>query len=309
MARSPTVFKRSANLLLDHIATSVAVGDALPTEHRMAEIAEGSRTAVRSALAYFHERGLILSLKERRVQRKPVQDDYFAVADLQSGADRVRQVLMELIYHGDLPPGAEFSEAELSRAAGVSTISVREFLIEFSRYGLIRKKARGGWRLCAFDRAFALEVAEVREMFELAAIERFGRLAADDPAFDTLGQLIARHERLGSVMPARHRDFPALDREFHTFLIGLLNNRFAQGFYDIVSLVFHYHYQWEKGSEQARNQYAVHEHLDILRALARRDIPAALACMRTHLGSARSTLLQAIHSREQASYENSQLPQ
>jgi DNA-binding GntR family transcriptional regulator len=297
MARSPTVFKRSANLLLDHFAAAVAVGDALPTEHRMAELGEGSRTSVRSALAYFHERGLIGSLKERRLLRKPVLDDYFAVADLQSGADRVRQVLMELIYHGDLPPGAEFTEVDLSRAAGVSTITVREFLIEFSRYGLIRKKAHGGWHLCAFDRAFALEVAEVRQMFELAAIERFGTLPAGDPAYSTVSQLIARHEALGSVMPARHRDFPALDREFHTFLIGLLNNRFAQGFYDIVSLVFHYHYQWDKRSEEARNQYAAHEHLDILRALQRGDIAAALAAMRTHLGSARSTLLQSIQGR------------
>jgi DNA-binding GntR family transcriptional regulator len=99
-------------------------------------------------------------------------------------------------------------------------------------------------------------------------------------------------------MPARHKDFPALDRDFHTFLIGLLNNRFAQGFYDIVSLVFHYHYQWDKGSEMARNQYAAHEHLDILRALSRRDIGGALDAMRIHLNSARSTLLQSIRTKE-----------
>jgi DNA-binding GntR family transcriptional regulator len=300
MARPPTVFRRSANLLLDHIASAVAIGEALPTEQQMAALGEGSRTAIRSALAYFHERRLIGDLKERRLLRKPAPDDYFDVAELQSGAERVRQVLMERIYHSDLPPGAEFSEVELARAAGVSTISVREFLIDFSRYGLIERKPHGGWRLCAFDRSFAMEVADVRQMFELAAIERFAMLAAGDPAFAALEQLITRHEQLGSVMPARHKDFPALDRDFHTFLIGLLNNRFAQGFFDIVSLVFHYHYQWDKGEEMARNQYAVHEHLDILRALARRDIAAALEGMRIHLNSSRSTLLQSIRTRERA---------
>ena len=298
MSRPPTVFKRCANQLLTHIASHGAIGETLPTEQQMADLVGGSRTAIRRTLVYFHTQGLINGMKERRLLRKPVRGDYFDIADLQSGTERVRQVLMDRIYHSDLPPGAEFAEAELARAAGVSTISVREFLIEFSRYGLIEKKPHGGWRLCAFDRSFAMEVADVRQMFELAAIERFGALAPDDPAFAVLDDLIARHEQLGSLMPARHKDFPALDRDFHTFLIELLDNRFAQGFFDIVSLVFHYHYQWDKGTEMARNQYAAHEHLDILRALARRDIAAALDAMRVHLNSAGSTLLQSIRSQE-----------
>ena len=298
MSRSPTIFKRSANALLDYIASAVAIGDLLPTEQQMSALVDGSRTAVRSVLVYFDQQDLISDLKERRLLRKPLREDYFDIADLQSGGERVRQVLMDRIYHSDLPPGAEFSEAELSRAAGVSTVSVREFLIEFSRYGLIEKKPHGGWRLCAFDQSFAMEVADVREMFELRAVERFGTLAPTDPAFAALDVLIARHEQLGSVMQACHKDFPALDRDFHTFLIGLLNNRFAQDFYDIVSLVFHYHYQWDKGAEMARNQYAAQEHLAILRALARRDIGGALDAMRIHLSSSRSTLLQSTRTKE-----------
>jgi DNA-binding GntR family transcriptional regulator len=205
---------------------------------------------------------------------------------------------MERIYHSDMPPGAEFSETELARAAGTSTISVREFLIGFSHSGLIEKKPRGGWRLCAFDRSFAMELADVRQMFEFSAIDRFASLTPDDPAFTELEQLIARHERLGSVMPTHHKDFPSLDRDFHAFLIGRLDNRFAEDFYNLVSLVFHYHYQWDKAEEMVRNEYAVHEHLDILRALARRDVASAREAMRIHLNSARSTLLQSIRVRE-----------
>ena len=302
MARPPIVFKRSANLLLQYIASNVAIGASLPAEQQMADLGEGSRTSVRSALAHFHARGLISDLKDRRLLRKPKNADYFDIAELKTGADRIREVLMERIYQSDLPPGAEFSEAELARAAEASTVSVREFLIGFARSGLIEKKPRGGWRLCAFDRSFAMELADVRQMFEFAAVEHFAELAPGDPAFARLDELIARHEQLGSVMPARHHDFPALDREFHTFLIGLLNNRFAQDFYDIVSLVFHYHYQWDKGEERARNQYAVNEHLDILQALARRDVAGALAAMRIHLNSSRSTLLQSIRTKEKKAH-------
>lgn len=297
MSKLPTTTRRSINLLLEHAAGHLKVGDALPTEVRMTEIVESSRTAVRSALAYFVERGLIADMKARYLLRKPKRDDYFDVSELHSATEQLQQVLMDRIYQRDLPPGAEFSEAELSRAAGVSTIAVREFLIGFSRNGLIEKNPRGGWRLCAFDTAYAEELGEVREMFELKAIERIATLAADDPAFVRLRELLARHEALESAPAASQVDFPALDREFHTFLIGLLNNRFARNLNDVVSLVFHYHYQWDKRDEIPRNQYALQEHLAILRPLTRGDAATALAAMRTHLRSARSTMLHSLRSR------------
>jgi DNA-binding GntR family transcriptional regulator len=274
------------------------VGDALPTEVKMTEIAEASRTAVRSALAYFVERGLIAGMKDRHLLRKPRPDDWFDEADLQSSTAHLHEVLMDRIYQRDLPPGAEFTEAELSRAAGVSTIAVREFLIGFSRNGLIEKNPKGGWRLCAFDTKYAEELGEAREMFELKAIERIATLAPNDPVFARLEELLARHEALAAAPPSSHADFPTLDREFHSFLIGLLDNRFAENLNDVVSMVFHYHYQWDKRDEAPRNQYALQEHLAILRPLTKGDVPAALAAMRTHLRSSRTTMLNSLRNRE-----------
>lgn len=299
MSKLPTTTRRSINLLLEHADQHLNVGDPLATEVRMTEISESSRTAVRSALAYFVERGLIAGMKERFLLRKPQPDDYFAVSELHSATEQLQQVMMERIYQRDLPPGAEFTEAELSRAAGVSTIAVREFLIGFSRNGLIEKNPRGGWRLCAFDTTYAQELAEVREMFELKAIERVATLAPGDPVFGRLRELLAQHEALGRLPAASHAEFPALDREFHTFLIGLLNNRFAENLNDVVSMVFHYHYMWDKRDELPRNQHALQEHLAILRPLAAGDVSAALAAMRTHLGSSRSTMLNSLRYREQ----------
>lgn len=298
MAKLPTTARRSTNLLLRYIAGHLEVGDPLPTELRMAELGQGSRTAVRSALAHLVERGLIKGMKERHLVRKPVHEDYFDVSELHSNTENLQQVFMERIYQRDLPPGAEFSEAELSRLSGTSTTAVREFLIAFSRHGLIEKNPRGGWRLCAFDPAYAEELAEAREMFELKAIEKIGRLAPDDPAFARLAALLERHEALAAAPRSSEADFPALDREFHGFLIGVLQNRFAEGLNDVVSLVFHYHYQWDKRDEIPRNRHALQEHLAILRALIARDAPAALAAMRAHLNSAHTTMLNSIGKRE-----------
>jgi DNA-binding GntR family transcriptional regulator len=298
MAKLPITTRRSINLLLDHAANHLAVGDPLPTEMRMAEIAASSRTAVRSALAHLAGHGLIEGMKQRHLLRKPRPEDYFDVAELHSATEQLQQVLMERIYERDLPPGAEFTEVELSRAAGVSTIAVREFLIGFSRNGMIEKNPRGGWRLCAFDTKYAEELGEVREMFELRAIECIGEMAPDDPAFARLRELLARHEALGREPAESHSEFPALDREFHTFLIGLLDNRFAKNLNDVVAMVYHYHYQWDKRDEIPRNQYALQEHLAILRPLVDGDAAAAQAAMRAHLRSARSTMLSALRKRD-----------
>jgi DNA-binding FadR family transcriptional regulator len=48
MAKLPITTRRSINLLLDYAAKHMKVGDPLPTEMRMTEIVESSRTAVRS---------------------------------------------------------------------------------------------------------------------------------------------------------------------------------------------------------------------------------------------------------------------
>jgi DNA-binding GntR family transcriptional regulator len=294
MSRPSTIAKRTSNLLLEYIARNMAVGDTLPAEQFMTTVCQASRTAVRRAIVHLYARHLINGLNDRQLLRMPIPGDYFDESELQSGSERIEQTLMEKVLHGDLQPGAEFSEVELARESGASTVSVREFLIGFSRYGLIEKKPRGGWRLCAFDPSFARELADMRQMFEFAAVERFCSLPPDDPMHEELARLIAKHERLKPRMGTRYGEFPALDREFHTFLIGLLNNRFAQGFYDIVSFVFHYHYQWEKSGERERNTYALAEHLAVLHALSERDRDKALLLMRRHLDTSRKTLFDSI---------------
>lgn len=300
MPKPPIVFKRTSNHLLQYVADHVAVGALLPSENALAASCGVSRTAVRRALLYLYSQRVINGMQSRSLLRKPIASDYFNMEELQSGSQRVQQVLMERVFIKDMPPGAEFSETELAREAGASTGSVREFLIGFSRYGLIEKKPRGGWRLCAFDLAFARELADMREMFEVAAIRRFLALAEDDPAWTELRRLIARHEQLRPKMATRYSEFPGLDREFHTLLIGILHNRFAQSFYDVVSFVFHYHYQWDKKDEMSRNTFALEEHLDILHALAERD-GRALDKIHQHLASSRRTLMNAIAQREQHS--------
>ena len=92
---------------------------------------------------------------------------------------------------------------------------------------------------------------------------------------------------------ARFHDFSDLDSRFHRLINAAAPNRFIDDFYDIITLIFHYHYQWNKRDERQRNEIAIREHLTTSRGLfSRNTANIELAC-RMHLASARDTLIRS----------------
>ncbi len=290
--RPRTVSMRTTNALLREVARDLPTGSALPSETQIARRFGVSRTAARAALQRLGELGVVAQDgRAALVQRRPRASDYHAEGEVESRADLVERRFMEMALGGELAPGARIAESELARRIGVSTVSVREFLIAFSRYGVVAKDARGGWRLGAFDRAFAEELAAMRRMFEMDAIRTFGRIGDDDPAWLQVATFLQRHRAAHSAHARDPLLFSTLDREFHRFLVARLQNRFADSFYDIIAFVFHYHYQWDKTDEVARNMVALQEHETVLRALAERDVAAAEQALDLHLATAMRSLI------------------
>ncbi|MDT3381923.1 GntR family transcriptional regulator [Labrys neptuniae] len=293
MPRPRNVSMKATNLALD-IMAKLKPGAQLPPEAVLAREIGVSRTAMRSALEGLEQAGLIRrDGRHALLHRLPAASDYFGLAETESRSDLVERRFLEMAVAGDLMPGRNFSEAELARTFGASTVSVREFLIGFSRYGLVEKAPRGGWRLCAFDAPFARELAATRRTFEIEAIRLFTQRSSDDPVWREIGRLIETHEAMSRGGDEVIRQFPQLDRRFHRFLVDQLNNRFVTSFYDVVSFVFHYHYQWRKDDEIERYRTALAEHLGILRALKAGIIEDAQMRLEEHLQTSVRTLLES----------------
>jgi DNA-binding FadR family transcriptional regulator len=64
--------------------------------------------------------------------------------------------------------------------------------------------------------------------------------------------------------------------------------------YDVIAMIFHYHYQWNKTNEVQRNAIAATEHLNYIAALKSGDLAEVEKACHRHLQSARETLLQSI---------------
>jgi len=294
VSRSNSVYKETYNIGLDLVDT-LGVAANLPPETDLAKTWNTSRTTVRAVLEQLDRIGIIRwDGRRKTVLRKPQPDDYFADDETQSTGKKVETAFMEYILGGDLAPGTILRESELVRAFGASTSAVREYLIRFSRFGLIRKEPNRHWVLVGFTKDFAMELFDVREMFEMRAFNKFVADMHGPSTHAALDALEADHLSLIDNIDAEFLKFPRLDERFHSLFVDRLENRFVNDFFELVSLIFHFHYRWKKSDERERNLAAAREHLAVIRALRSGRRPDAERAFAKHLQSARRTLLNSV---------------
>ncbi len=294
MSRDNSTYKESYNRSLDHVA-KLGVEATLPSEVELTETWGISRTTVRAVLAHLNETGVISwSGRTKTVLRRPKSSDYFAQAETMSTRQRVEAAFMDFILGGDLKPGTILHESDLVREFGASTSVLREFLIRFSRFGLIEKEPNRHWVLRGFTRDFAIELFDVREMFEQRAFRNLLAKGCDGAPWKGLLALEEVHLRIIDDIDAQYLKFPRLDEQFHRVLMNDLQNRFMEDFFELVSVIFHYHYRWNKQDEKDRNLNAVKQHLQVIHALKAGDEAQASAYFQLHLNDARATLLRSV---------------
>ena len=293
--RGETVFKRAFNRTLEHLTTS-EIKSPLPSENVLTERLNASRTTVRKVLEELRTRRIISgSTAKKLVARHPKAADYFPDNETVATSAQVEKKFMEWMLRGDRKAGDIVNGLELARQFGVSTSAIREYLNRFSRFGLIERRPNSSWIILGFTREFALELFEVRELFETRSAIAFATQSEGSLAWQNLRKLEKEHRALLKAISSRYQDFSDLDERFHRLVNNASNNRFIVDFYDIISLIFHYHYQWNKVDEKQRNRAAVLEHLDYIEALFSRDPQRVELACKSHLNSARKTLLSSIN--------------
>jgi DNA-binding GntR family transcriptional regulator len=299
--KTDAIFKRAFNDALD-LVQALKDGDPLPSENALGARLGVSRTTVRKVLANLVARGVASgSGRQRVVCLTGLTPERFPALETVSMAAQVEKRFMEWMSQDDPPPGTIISEVELARTFGVATSGIREFLIRFQRFGLVEKRLSGGWVFKGFTLGFALELFEIREMFELRSALAFAALPEGSPRWHHLEELRQEHLLLQKEIEFRHRDFSDLDSRFHRLINAASPNRFVDGFYDIITLIFHYHYQWNKRDEQQRNEVAIREHLTYIEALYGRNVAMVELACRAHLASAKETLIRSTSGKNQTS--------
>jgi len=288
------VYKGAYNRCLDFLS-NMAVAEQLPSTSELAVKLAVSRTTVRSVLSSLTASG-ILAAGENFYQlcRKPERGNYFPETQTMSAGAAVERRFMEWILQGDFRAGQLLNSAELARQFGTSTTTIREYLTHFQHFGLIERRPNSAWVFLGITPSFAEEIYEVREMFELRSARRLIQLPSDAACWKALEGIEAEHLELLANIDRRYREFPALDERLHRLVHDASRNCYITEFYNVISAIFHYTYQWNRDDEKQRNTTALTEHLDYIAALRSRDPRAVEASFRTHLDTARATLMRSI---------------
>jgi DNA-binding GntR family transcriptional regulator len=291
--KTDTVFKRAFNDTLDLIARLPA-GEQLPSENTLSVQLGVSRTTVRKVIASLKDGGMLSGAGRHRNLKLP--DDAikrYPLSETVPPAEQVEERFMEWMLRDNARPGTAINELELARKFGVATTGIREFLNRFQRFGLIERRPNAGWVFKGFTTSFSLELFEIREMFELRSARALAAMPDGSPHWAQLETLRREHLQLLEEIDQRFHNFSDLDSRFHCLISSAVPNRFIDSFYEIITVIFHYHYQWNKHDERVRNEAAIGEHLTYIDALLSRNVAMVELACRAHLASARDTLLRS----------------
>ena len=291
--KTDTVFKRAYNDTLDLLAR-LPEGYQLPSENTLSVQLGVSRTTVRKVVTSLRENGVLSGAGRHRNLKMPDNSiKRYPFSETVTTAKQVEERFMEWMLRDNAHPGTAINELELARKFGVATTGIREFLNRFQRFGLIERRPNAGWIFKGFTTSFSLELFEIREMFELRSARALAAMPDGSPHWVELEILRLEHNKLIDEIDERFHDFSDLDSRFHRFISSAAPNRFIDSFYEIITLIFHYHYQWNKHDERARNEVAIREHLTYIDALLSRNVAMVELACRAHLASARDTLLRS----------------
>lgn len=296
--KTDAVFKRAFNEALDLIS-NLDDGKPLPSENRLSAQLRVSRTTVRKILSELDARGIVSGTGRERHVGATSAIERFPEAETVPLSEQVEKRFMEWMLRDNARPGTSINELDLARRFGVATTGIREFLNRFQRFGLIERRPNAGWAFKGFTAGFALELFEIREMFELRSAMAFVTLPDDSPLWQRLAALREQHLSLLNEIETRYHDFSDLDSRFHRLINTASPNRFIEDFFDIITLIFHYHYQWNKQDERQRNQVAIREHLTYMDALVSRNSSMVELACRAHLASAKETLMRSSSAKPQ----------
>ncbi len=296
MSKMSYLIRKTTNECLDLICDCYSQNKKLPNDSAISKLLGVSRTTVRNVLQELHTEGIIqIDKSSKRILVEPKKHNYFDLSDTASSKEvLIEKYFLSLIHSGKLLPGDKFSELDLAKRSHCNTITVREFMIRFAHTGLIEKKPRAQWQMVKFDEAFAKELSEFRRILEVNALRKLMLKTEQQNIQNKFNSLLKEHENL-QKNPDMFLMLPPLDRKLHLAIQDGAENRFVRQFFNIVSFVCHYHYQWDKADEQARNLHAVDEHVDLIKKILAGDENGALVSLNNHLDTGQVTLLRSAH--------------
>lgn len=290
------LIKLTINGLLGIIATANNNGSDLLSDNELCKALKVGRTTVAEAISYLCDEQIIERKKNgKTILRLPQDSDYFELESCNpTKQSQIEAFFLNLIMSGELMPGDKFSELDLSKKSGCTTITVREFLTKFSSNGLIQKIPRSGWKVVELDEELIVELTEFKGMVEQSSVNKLLKLSQDNPVWDVFRDILIQHQEVRDDFEQRYNEFHQLDERFQRAIQDASKNRFANKFFDFALFVSHYYFLWNEESKLASIKIAIEQQIELLTYLLSRDVVNVILVMEKHMKATRSNLLACV---------------
>ncbi|WP_262031660.1 GntR family transcriptional regulator [Microvirga sp. Mcv34] len=207
--------------------------------------------------------------------------------------ERAYDAFTEQLLKSEIKPGQFVTQRELVAITGQPLGAIRELIPRLEAEGLIVTVPQRGLQILPLDITLIRNAFQFRLILEREAIAAFSQAASDA----AIARIEAAHRAIvesaqSGLTEQIVAEAQQVDREFHERVIDDLNN-------DIISKA--YRVNWIKVRLIRQNETSLdedlvlpvmQEHLAIIAAMKRRDIPGAVQAAVAHIMSARARALR-----------------
>lgn len=206
--------------------------------------------------------------------------------DLLTLAGYAEELLREMIFSGELPPGTRIYPDEAASKLGMSSIPVREALRSLAALGLVDASARRGFRVRAADSTDFADTYDLRLMLDPHAV-RLAVPKLNQAALDRIKSALAAFER--TLMAGDMHAYYADHRAFHFAIYEHCGSRWLL---EIISMLWENSQRYQRLSTGPRGtvEERVAEHRAIAEACEDGDAERAGQLMWEHLERTRAVV-------------------
>jgi DNA-binding GntR family transcriptional regulator len=214
----------------------------------------------------------------------PGPPSHLDIVRTRSLSSLVAQEIERMILAGTLAAGERLNEQALATRLGVSRGPVREAVRGLERTGLLVGVRNQGSFVRHVSAAEALEIYDLRAAITGLACARLAE-ARDTAQISALRAIVKRMDVARRA--AEPAVYYAANLDFHAALLDFGGGPRAQRLYEELGNELHLYRR--RALVQPENMRASNaEHADILRAIARGDVPAARAAGEAHIAGGKS---------------------
>jgi len=289
-----TLLQESVLVRASPLLEGIEPGQVLPAEITLAEHAGVGRSVVRGLYRSLATAGHIRRRGRRWVVKRPLPVASKGVGpQLRSKRELVMNALLTRLTSGTLRPGERLSELSLSHSLGVSTVVVREAMLELQPLGAFEKKDSRHWTVAAFDGEKIGHLREFREMIEVFALQRLFGLLPDSGIMAALDVNRRQTEELLANHRATVRQILDVDLAFHRLLLEGAGNPLLLERAGFIYLIIEFqlvspHFVIDRG------KFGLRQHLRIHKAIRNGNHATAEKELRKHLRAAEQSFCSIV---------------